>query len=107
MDDRRRLTLLDLAIAASAAVVPVLLGVLLLVATSRQNDNAQPARNSERHISVRHVAALKTFEYAIVRRDRVRSSLPSADELLARVPQCRSEWDGAPRLLARVRMLFT
>jgi hypothetical protein len=107
MDDGRRLTLLDLAIAASAAVVPVLLGVLLLVATSRQNDNAQPLRYSERHISVRHIAALKTFESAIVRRDAVQSALPSADEILARVPQCRPEWDGAPRLLTRVRMLFT
>jgi hypothetical protein len=103
----RRLTLLQLAIAASVAVVPVLLGVLLTVASTRQNDNARPAPNSERHVSVRHVAALKTFEYAIVRRDRVQAPPPSAETLLARLPQCRAEWDGAPRLSARVRMLLT
>ena len=39
-----RLTLLQFAIAASAAVVPVLLAVLLIVASARQADGATPAR---------------------------------------------------------------
>ena len=65
-DVRRPLTLLQLAIAATAAVVPVLLGVLLVVASARRGDDADAARGSERHVSVRHVAALKTFESAIV-----------------------------------------
>ena len=72
MAERRRLTLLQLAVAASMGLVPVLFGVLLMVASARQADSEKPAQNSDRHVSVRHVAALKTFEYAIIRRDRVK-----------------------------------
>jgi hypothetical protein len=103
-DARRPLTLLQLAIAATAAVVPVLLGVLLAVASARRGDDAEPARVSERHVSVRHVAALKTFESAIVRRDHAATPLPSPDALLERIPQCRAAWTGAPGLMARARM---
>jgi hypothetical protein len=60
MAERRQLTLLQLAIATSAALVPVLFAVLLIVASARQADSAKPAQNSDRHVSVRHVAALKT-----------------------------------------------
>ena len=48
------------------------------------------ARNADRHVSVRHLAALKTFERAIVRRKAVDVGPPSAILLLDRVPQCRS-----------------
>ena len=93
MAERRPQTLLQLAIIASTAVVPVLCGVLLIVASARQADTALPAHNGDRHVSVRHVAALKTFEYAIVRRDRVKAPLPSATDLVERVPSCRDEWE--------------
>ena len=46
-------------------------------------------------MSVRHVAALKTFEYAIVRRDRVTAGPPSAEALLERFPQCRARGKAA------------
>ena len=105
MRDARAPTLLELAVAASVAVVPVLLCVLLLVA-GRETADRMPARGSERHVSVRYVAALKTFEYAIVRRDHVQATMPSAEALLARLPQCRAQWDGQERLTARVRALF-
>jgi hypothetical protein len=92
--ERRRLTLLQLAIMASTAVVPVLLAVLLSVASARQADTGKPAQNSDRHVSVRMVAALKTFEYAIVRRESVRTGPPSAAVLVERFPQCRAAWEG-------------
>lgn len=106
MAEKRQRTLLQLAITASAAVVPVLFVVLLIVASARQGDSAV-AHNSDRHISVRHVAALKTFEYAIVRRDRIKAGPPSAEALLERFPQCRSAWDGRGGILSRARRLLT
>src|SRR3954452_17017066 len=102
MAERRAVTLLELAIAASVAVVPVLLTVLLFVAQVRPSDpGARP--HGDRYISVRQVAALKTFERAIVRRDQVRAPLPTGDALLAGVPSCRREWDGHLGPLQRVR----
>src|SRR6266702_1253561 len=104
MAERRTTTLLDFAIAASAAVVPVLLLVLLVVGVLRPLDPAfQGARNGDRHVSVRQVAALKTFERAIVRRDTVAVGPPTALQLLDGVPQCRAAWDGHLGLLDRVR----
>src|SRR2546430_9365330 len=104
MPERRPVTLLELAIAASAAVVPVLLIVLLIVAEVRPSDPSVGAqRNGDRHVSIRQVAALKTFERAIVRRDQVRSALPTADALLDAVPQCRAEWDGRGNILQQIR----
>ena len=102
MAERRAVTLLDLAIAASVAVVPLLLIVLMIVAEVRSSDPGA-RRDGDRYVSVREVAALKTFERAIVRRDRIRAPLPAADALLAGVPQCRNEWDGHPGPLQRVR----
>ena len=102
MAERRATTLLDFAIAASAAVVPVLLLVLLVVGVIRPLDPAlQGARNGDRHVSVRQVAALKTFERAIVRRDTVAVGPPTALGLLDGVPQCRAAWDGHRGLLDR------
>jgi hypothetical protein len=106
MADPRRATLLKLAIAATTAVVPVLCGVLLIVASARQ-DAGPASRNSDRHVSIRHVAALKTFEYAIVRRDRVASELPSAQTLLERLPACRAQWDANPGALAALRSFLS
>ena len=105
MAERRTSTLLGFAIAASAAVVPVLLLVLVVADFVRPLDPlAQAAR--DRHVSVRLVAALKTFEQAIVRRDRVRVGPPTALLLLDRVPECRSAWDGHESALDRARSLF-
>ncbi|TMH62537.1 MAG: hypothetical protein E6H55_08010, partial [Betaproteobacteria bacterium] len=85
MAEGRATTLLDFAIAASVAVVPVLLLVLLLVGVARPLDTVgQAARNGDRHVSVREVAALKTFERAIVRRDAVSEGPPSVLMLLDR-----------------------
>ena len=104
MAEGRATTLLEFAIAASAAVVPVLLLVLLVVGVVRPLDPAAPTvRNSDRHVSVRQVAALKTFERAIVRRDTVTAGPPTARLLLDRVPQCRGRWDGQGGVLDRIR----
>ncbi len=66
--ERRAVSLLDCAIAASLAVVPVLLGVIALVAWVRPGDpeSIWQQGRSDRYVSVRHVAALQTFERAIV-----------------------------------------
>jgi hypothetical protein len=101
---RRTPTLLEFGIAASVAVVPVLLGVLLLVAWLRPL--AEPKTTTpegERHVSARQVAALKTFERAIVRRDLVTPGPRDASALLAGIPACRAEWEGRHGTLARVR----
>ena len=103
MAESRPLTLLRLATVASCALVPVLLGVLVVVGMEREADTTIPARNSDRHVSVRHVAALKTFEYAIVRRDRVAVGPLSAAALLERIPQCRAAWSGQGNALARMQ----
>jgi cell division protein FtsI/penicillin-binding protein 2 len=104
MTQPRPVTLLELAIAASAAIVPVLLMVLLIVAEVRPSDPSAGAQgNGDRHVSVRQVAALKTFERAVVRRDQIRTPLPSADAVLEGVPQCRPEWDGRGSPLQRFR----
>jgi hypothetical protein len=104
MAEKRPITLLEFAIAASVAVVPVLLGVLVVVAEVRPSDpSAKARRDSDRHVSVRQVAALKTFEHAIVRRDKVTGALPTAEALLDGVPQCRAQWDGRGGVLTRIR----
>jgi len=104
---RRSTSLMHLAIMASTAVMPVLLVVLLVVASARQADLLGPPRAGDRHISVRHVAALKTFERAIVRRDRVTSELPTPHALLEHVPQCRAAWEGTRGIIERARRLLT
>ena len=72
----RPITLLEFAIAASMAVVPLLLVVLVAVAEVRPSNPAAYARASgNQHVSLREVAALKTFERAIVRRDAVSVAL--------------------------------
>ena len=107
MPERRARTLLDFAIAASAAVVPVLLLVLLAVGVAHPPAPA-PGSGSEldRHVSVRELAALKTFERAIVRRNAVTVGPPTAILLLDRIPQCRAAWDGREGLLARLRRVL-
>ena len=65
MAEKRASTLLEFAVAAAAAVVPVLLLVLVMVGVAHPiAPSAAPARNADRHVSVRHLAALKTFERA-------------------------------------------
>ena len=99
MAERKASSLLDFAIAASVAVVPVMLGIVMLVAVIRPADPDAPRSQPERYMSVRFVAALKTFEPAVVQRDAV-SALPSAADLLEALPHCRSEWRGASPLRA-------
>jgi hypothetical protein len=101
--ERRPLTLLQLAVAATVAIVPVLVGVLLVVASMRQPDRARTAIGEERHISVRHLAALRTFESGVVRRTDVRVPVPDAHALLDGIPECTAQWDGRPGLVARIR----
>jgi hypothetical protein len=104
MAERRPPTLLQFAIAAAAAVVPVLLFVLLAVGVTHPVAlSVASSRNADRHVSVRHLAALKTFERAIVRRSSVQVGPPSAPLLLDRLPQCRSAWDGRGGVLDRAR----
>lgn len=89
----RRRSLLEFAIAASIAVLPVLLVVLLAVGTLRPSDAPdRPDAQSNRYVSVRQVAALQTFEHAIVRRSQITDGAPSADAVLAGVPACRDAW---------------
>ena len=79
-------SLLDFAIAASVVVVPVMLGIVL-------GFGAIGGASSDRYVSVRHVAALQTFEKAIVRRGATPSPAPTAQDVLAGIPLCRREWD--------------
>jgi len=103
----RPTTLLEFAIAASIAVVPLLLVVLVVVAELRPADPSAKARpNGHQHVSLREVAALKTFERAIVRRDAVTAALPTPEALLDGVPQCRSDWDGRGGTMHRIRELL-
>src|SRR3954463_3901924 len=97
---RRELSLLDCAIAASLAGVPVLLGVIALVAVVRPGDPDGIDRQgrSDRYVSVRRVAALKTFERAVVRRDTAARAPVAASDVLAGVPACRREWSGGPEM---------
>lgn len=93
MGERRSPSLLQFAIAASLAVVPVMLGVLLMVGVIRPGDtDSAPWRApSDRYVSVRHIAALKTFEPAIVRREGM-AQAPSAADVLQGLPRCKREW---------------
>ncbi|MBV9890737.1 MAG: hypothetical protein JO090_07620 [Rhizobacter sp.] len=102
MTERRRISLLDCAIAASLAVVPVLFGVIVLVAVVRpaDPDSVDAQGRSDRYVSVRRVAALKTFERAIVERGTSAPRHVDALGVLAGVPACRREW-GGPAPLAR------
>jgi hypothetical protein len=90
----RRRSLLDFALASSLAVVPVMLGMLLLVAVVRPLDKpaALGAEQGDRYVSVRHVAALKTFEDAVVRRRGAALAAPSGADVLSALPQCRRDW---------------
>ena len=95
LSERRAASLLDFAIAASIAVLPVLLGVVLLVAVIRPADvEASGKGPQERYLSVRLIAALKTFEPAVLRRSKVEVALPDAAGVLAALPECSREWRG-------------
>ena len=105
MAERRTLSLLDCAIAASLALVPVMFAVVLLVAVVRP---AEPgafgqAGSSDRYVSVRHVAALKTFERAVVARDAMPGSAVTAADVLAGIGGCRREWRGDRSVLQAVQ----
>jgi hypothetical protein len=89
MAERPRTSLLQFAIVASIAVVPVMLTVLLTVAVIRPADSWRGP--SDRYVSVRHVAALKTFEQAVVKRDAT-AAMPTAVDVLEGLPRCRREW---------------
>ncbi|MEO5843553.1 MAG: hypothetical protein ABIQ33_01795 [Caldimonas sp.] len=96
MAERRAVSLLDCAIAASAAIVPVLLAVIALVAWVRPGDPDSLWRQGlgDRYVSVRHVAALQTFEHAIVRRSTREARTVTTREVLDGLAPCRREWSG-------------
>ena len=100
---RPPIALLDFAIAASLAVVPVMLAMLLLVAVVRPADPALATRRDlvDRYVSVRPFAALKTFEAAIVERAADPHLPRDAGELLDAIPQCRREWSGGGSVVER------
>ena len=96
MAERKPASLLDFAIAASIAVVPVLLGVVLLVAVIRPADVEASGRSpQERYLSARLVAALKTFEPAVLRRSAINARIPDGAGVLVALPACQREWRGA------------
>ena len=99
MFDKRGRSLLDFAIAASLAIVPIMLGIVLLVAVVRPADPGAVSWRGgvDSYVSVRHVAALKTFEAAIGARAGIASPPPTAQQVLDGLPQCRHEWNGAWR----------
>ena len=105
MTKARPTSLLDFAIAASVAVVPVMLGIVLLVAVIRPADADAVAwrGQSERYLSIRQVAALKTFEQAVVQRTAADPQQPTPADVLEALPHCRAEWRGASPLHARLR----
>ena len=105
MADARTSTLLEFAIAASLAVVPVLLGRpagrrVRAAARRSRRARATPIVTS----ASRHVAALKTFERAIVRRDRCASPPATPTELLER-PRRSAGANGRQRGVRRSRAL--
>ncbi len=102
-------SLLEFAITASAAVLPVMLAVLLLVAVVRPADEARglhwngTAAQGDRYVSVRQLQALKTFEQAIVPRRGPLTSPVSAADIDEALPACSKAWtaaDVAARLAA-------
>ena len=99
MAESRPPSLLGFAIAASIAVLPVLLVVLLGVDHIAPGDR----RTSGSHTSIRQIAALKTFEHGIVRRDTVRSAAPGVQALHEQVPECSGEWSGRESALDRFK----
>src|SRR3954454_8341317 len=105
MGEKRAITLLDFAITASVAVVPLLLAVLVIVGAAAAAAKAR--HNGDQHVSLRQVAALKTFEHAIVRRNLMAGARPSPQALIDGVPQCRAEWTGGTGMMSRVRQVLT
>ncbi|MGM9485778.1 hypothetical protein [Ideonella sp. YS5] len=93
MAERRDISLLRFAIAASLAILPVMLGLVLLVAVVRPASSAGEA--PDRYRSVRLIAALKTFEEAVVERPAVAPALPGGEAILAGLPSCRHDWAGS------------
>jgi hypothetical protein len=90
----RSRSLLEFAVTASAAVLPVMLAVLLLVAVIRPADEAGGLLGSgpaDRYVSVRHLAALKTFETAVVLRSPASGAPVAADALAAALPACQRQ----------------
>ena len=99
------MSLLDCAIAASLAVVPVMLGALALVAWLRPAEAGAGARplHPGHYLSIRHVAALKTFEHAVApRRDDTLVVVTSAQVLDGLAP-CRDEWGGGNEVVQWLR----
>jgi hypothetical protein len=97
MAERRDTSLLEFAIAASLAIVPVMLGIVLLVAVARPAAWGTAAARDvpDRYRSVRLAAALKTFEAAVVERPAAAPQPPDAAAVLAGMPACQREWGAA------------
>ena len=95
MSEHRSRSLLDFAITSSVVVLPVMLGMLLLVAVLRPMEPGLRRMNSDRYVSVRQVAALKTFEQAIVARSAMTDGEATATSVLTGLEVCRKEWTKA------------
>ena len=97
MTERKPASLLDFAIAASIAVVPVLLGVVLLVAVIRPADadalRPQPAGALPERSPGRGAQDLRA-RGAAAQRDR-RPHFPMAPASSPALPECQREWRGA------------
>ena len=108
MAERRTLALLDCAIAASAALVPVMVGVVAVVALVRPagSDAGGRAERSDNYVSVRHIAALKTFEAAIVARPAAAPAAVGGADVLAGIDACRREWRAEGAALQALRTVF-
>jgi hypothetical protein len=85
----------------------VLLGVIALVAFVRpaDPDGLWRQARSDRYVSVRHVAALQTFERAVVHRGSTAPSLVTPRAVLDGLPACRREWGGDTGALHALREL--
>ncbi|NUZ07979.1 hypothetical protein [Piscinibacter koreensis] len=95
MGEPRGATLLDFAIGASVAVVPVMFAIVLGVSLFKPADPDAGTAIADGHVSVRQLAALKTFEVAVVARSAGAAPSPSARDVLDGVPACRAEWRNA------------
>ena len=101
MRERSDATLLDFAIAASVAIAPMLLAVLVAIGEFLPSD--RETAPADAHVSARRLAALKTFEHAIVRRDDANHMDIDARAVVAALPECQREWRGGSRAFDRFR----
>ena len=94
MAERRTVSLLDSRSPPASRSCRCCSASSLLVAVVRPADPDAAWRQgrNDRYVSVRHVAALKTFERAIVARGTAGASAIDARQVLAASPRAAREW---------------